>query len=170
LVIASLPAKGHLNFNFGPPVVVGSVIKRSEIGQLIFKPGANESGVAYANFSYQVKDNGGTAGGGVDLDPTSNTITFNVTPVNDAPTGANKTITALEDNAYSFAVSDFGFSDFQDVPANGFAAVKVATLPEKGTLLLNGNAVSAGQFVLVSDLGALTFQPAADGNGPAGQS
>ena len=32
-----------------------------------------------------MKDNGGTAGGGVDLDQTPNTLTVNVTPVNDAP-------------------------------------------------------------------------------------
>jgi hypothetical protein len=35
-----------------------------------------------------VQDNGGTTGGGVDLDPSANTITFNVTAVNDAPTFA----------------------------------------------------------------------------------
>ena len=31
------------------------------------------------------QDNGGTANGGIDLDPSPNTITVNVTPVNDAP-------------------------------------------------------------------------------------
>jgi hypothetical protein len=36
-----------------------------------------------------VQDNGGTANGGVDLDPTPNTMTVNVTPVNDAPTATN---------------------------------------------------------------------------------
>ena len=33
----------------------------------------------------RVTDDGGTANGGVDTDPSANTITFNVTPVNDAP-------------------------------------------------------------------------------------
>ena len=35
-----------------------------------------------------MQDNGGTANGGIDLDPTPNTLSFNVTPVNDMPTGA----------------------------------------------------------------------------------
>ena len=35
---------------------------------------------------FQVQDNGGTANGGVNLDPTPNTLTINVTPVADAPT------------------------------------------------------------------------------------
>ena len=39
----------------------------------------------YATFTFQVQDNGGTANGGVDLDQTPNTITVNVTAVNDAP-------------------------------------------------------------------------------------
>ena len=39
------------------------------------------------------------ANGGVDLDPTANTLTIDVTPVNDAPAGTNKTVTALEDTA-----------------------------------------------------------------------
>ena len=51
------------------------------------------------------RDNGGTANGGVDLDPTPNTMTVNVTPVNDAPSGADNTVTTLEDTAYTFAAA-----------------------------------------------------------------
>ena len=42
---------------------------------------------------------GGTANGGVDLDPTANTMTIDVTSVNDAPAGADNTVTTLEDTA-----------------------------------------------------------------------
>ena len=46
------------------------------------------SGTAYTNVTFQVEDNGGTANGGVDLDPTPRTMTVNVThtkaPVLDA--------------------------------------------------------------------------------------
>ena len=38
-------------------------------------------------------------------------MTINVTAVNDAPAGANKTVTTAEDTAYTFAAADFGFSD-----------------------------------------------------------
>ena len=56
---------------------------------LTFAPAANANGTPYANFTFQVQDNGGTANGGVDLDQSANTITINVTPVNDAPAGAD---------------------------------------------------------------------------------
>ena len=49
------------------------------------RPAANANGAGYAGFSFQVRDNGGIANGGVDLDPTPNTITIDVTAVNDAP-------------------------------------------------------------------------------------
>src|SRR4029077_16259147 len=54
-------------------------------GLLKFTPAVNANGTGYASFTFQVQDNGGTANGGVDLDPSPNTITVNVTPVNDAP-------------------------------------------------------------------------------------
>ena len=61
-----------------------------------------------------MQDDGGTANGGVDTDPTPNTITVNVTSVNDAPAGTDKTVTTLEDTAYVFASADFGFTDASD--------------------------------------------------------
>ena len=76
-----------------------------------------------------MQDNGGTANGGVDLDQSANTITINVTSVNDAPAGADNVKTINEDAAYTFAAADFGFSDPNDSPANALAAVKITTLP-----------------------------------------
>ena len=76
-----------------------------------------------------MQDDGGTANGGVDLDQTANTITVNVTSVNDAPAGADNTVTTNEDTAYTFAAADFGFTDPNDSPANALPAVKITTLP-----------------------------------------
>ena len=98
--------------------------------------------------------NGGTANGGQDTDQSPNTITIDVTPVNDAPSGSDKTITTLEDTAYAFAMGDFGFSDPNDTPPNTLQAVKITTLPNAGTLTDNGAAVIAGQFVGAGDLRA----------------
>ena len=53
-----------------------------------------------------------------------NTMTVNVTSVNDAPAGTNNTVTTLEDTAYTFTAADFGFSDPNDAPANSLLAVK----------------------------------------------
>ena len=108
-----------------------------------------------------MQDDGGTANGGVDLDQSPNTITVNVTSVNDAPAGADKTVTTLEDTAYTFTAADFGFSDPNDSPANSLLAVKISTLPTAGTLTDNGVAVTAGQFVSAADIaaGLLKFTP-----------
>src|SRR5439155_1479706 len=126
---------------------------------------ANANGASYATFDFKVQDNGGTANGGVDLDPTANTITIDVTSVNDAPSGTDKTITILEDGSHTFVAADFGFSDPNDSPANAFAAVKITSLPGAGTLKLLGVSVTLNQVIPVADLGDLVFTPAANANG-----
>ena len=107
-------------------------------GQMRFIPAANANGLPYASFAFQVQDNGGTADGGVDLDPSPNTLTINVTPVNDAPFGADGTVTMAEDTIYTLTVADFGFSDPIDAPPNSFLAVQITTLPAAGTLTVDG--------------------------------
>src|SRR5258707_1862101 len=61
------------------------------------------------------------------------TLFRSVTSVNDAPSGANNTVTTNEDTAYTFTAADFGFSDPNDSPANAFLAVKITTLPSGGS-------------------------------------
>jgi hypothetical protein len=166
--ITSLPGAGQLLLN-GVAVAAGDLIDATEIaaGHLTFAPAANANGDGYASFTFHVQDDGGTANGGVDLDLTANTITVDVTSVNDAPEGADKTVTTAEDTAYSFGTADFGFSDPNDNPANALQAVKITSLPGAGTLLLNGVAVSAGDLIDATEIavGHLTFAPAANANG-----
>jgi hypothetical protein len=90
-----------------------------------------------------------------------------VTAVNQAPQGTSNTVTTLENVAYVFQTADFGFSDPNDSPANNFLAVEITTLPGAGTLTDNGVAVTAGQFVSVTDInaGKLVFTPAAHTHG-----
>src|SRR5262249_48328442 len=94
-------------------------------------------------------------------------ITVTVSPVNDAPSGADKTVTTLEDTAYTFQTSDFGFADPDDAPANALKAVTITILPDAGSLTLDGAAVSAGQSLSARDVGSglLRFVPAANANG-----
>ena len=166
--IATLPAAGSLKLN-GAAVTAGQVVTVTNVAanKLTFAPPANAKGTGYASFTFQVQDDGGTANGGADLDPTPNTITVNVTSVNDAPAGTDKAVTMLEDGTYTVAAADFGFSDPLDSPANNFLAVKIATLPAAGSLKLNGAAVTAGQVVTVTDVAAnkLTFAPPANAKG-----
>src|SRR5207245_18386 len=168
--ITTLPGAGALKNN-GVAVTIGQFVSAADIGagKLKFSPAANANGLAYASFTFQVQDDGGTANGGQDTDQSANTMTINVTSVNDAPAGADKTVTTLEDVNYTFAVVDFGFSDPNDSPANALQAVEITTLPLPGTLKSNSVAVTAGQFIAVADItgGKLKFCPAANANGLA---
>ena len=99
--------------------------------------------------------------------PSANTMTVNVTAVNDAPAGTNNTVTTLEDTQYTFAAADFGFTDPNDSPANALTAVTITTMPGAGSLTLSGVAVTAGQSISVANInsGNLKFAPAANANG-----
>ena len=165
--VTTLPAVGSLKL-YGVAVAANDFVAAADIaaGKLNFFPAANGNGAGYASFNFRVQDNGGTANGGDDLADTANTITVDVVSVNDAPLGADKTVSTNEDTAYMFATADFGFTDPSDTPANALAAVKVTTLPAVGSLKLDGVAVAANDFVAAADIaaGKLKFFPAANGN------
>lgn len=129
-------------------------------GTVTFTPTANFSGTA--SFDYTVSDGSLTDVGAVSI---------TVNPVNDAPAGADNTVSTPQDTTYAFVDTDFVFSDQDDTPANNFLAVKVFSLPATGTLVLNDsvsdNPVSPGQFISVSDilLGRFKFVPAPGASG-----
>ncbi|MFO0868131.1 MAG: Ig-like domain-containing protein [Pirellulales bacterium] len=133
--ITTLPLAGSLTLN-GVAVTAGQSVSVASInsGLLRFTPSLHANGTNYASFTFQVQDDGGTALGGVDLDPTANQLTIHVTSVNDAPAGTDTAVTTLEDTPYTFTASDFGFTDAQDSPANSLSAVKITTLPLAGSL------------------------------------
>ncbi|WP_292040150.1 putative Ig domain-containing protein [Massilia sp. UBA6681] len=92
--------------------------------------------------------------------------------VNDAPAGTDGAVTILEDTAHAIRAADFGFTDPKDAvsgTANKLAAVIITSLPLKGSLELDGLAVTAGQTISVADIdaGKLVFTPAANANGTA---
>ncbi|MEZ5741258.1 MAG: PKD domain-containing protein, partial [Burkholderiaceae bacterium] len=84
--IDSLPAQGSLLYS-GSAFAAGNWVAATDIalGQLTYSPTPNANGNNVASFSFRVQDNGGTAGGGSDTDPTANTITIDIVAVNDAP-------------------------------------------------------------------------------------
>ena len=90
---------------------------------------------------------------------------MNVTSVNDAPAGADKTVTINEDAGYTFSAGDFGFTDSNDSAANSLQGIKITTLPAAGTLKLNNVDVTAGQVIAFANIGTLVFTPAANANG-----
>jgi VCBS repeat-containing protein len=87
--ITTLPTAGALLYDAdgsgagaAAAVTMGQVISRADIdaGKLTFASAPDANGDNYASFTFQVQDDGGTAGGGIDLDQSANTFTFNVTP------------------------------------------------------------------------------------------
>jgi Ca2+-binding RTX toxin-like protein len=101
--ITSLPTNGTLFLNGAAMTGIaagGTLVSAIQLsgGQLVFRPDANENGDAYAGFTFRVRDAGGTSNGGIDTDPTSNILTVNVTPVNDAPvvTGSGGAVSYVE--------------------------------------------------------------------------
>src|SRR6185436_7644485 len=77
--VQSLPAGATLKLS-GVSVTDGQVIPAASIPNLVFSPALNANGAGYASFTFSVRDTGGPA-----FDAVPNTITFNVTAVNDAP-------------------------------------------------------------------------------------
>lgn len=74
-------------------------------------------------------------------------------------TGADRTITLDEDSTYEFKVTDYGFADAGDVPPDAFTRLKLTTLPEAGTLLLDGRAVAQNDFISVTPGSGIVWTP-----------
>ncbi|GAA4443745.1 VCBS domain-containing protein [Novipirellula rosea] len=76
-----LPAAGTLNLTGSGPVTAAQVITIADInaGKLVFTPAANDNGAGYASIAFSVADASNT------FDGSPNTITIDVTAVNDAP-------------------------------------------------------------------------------------
>ena len=124
-------------------------------GTVRYTPNANFTGAD--TITYAISDgNGGTS---------SATVSVIVTSVNDAPSGADRTISTAEDTTYTFTAADFGFIDANDSPTNALSGVVITTLPSTGTLRLSGVAVLSGDVIAAADIGNLTWMPPVNANG-----
>ncbi|MCZ4322268.1 retention module-containing protein [Pseudomonas anguilliseptica] len=127
--ITAFSGGGTLSYNGG---AVPAEIAVGNLGLLVFTPAANANGNGYANITFQVRDNGGVVNGGTDLDPTSNQLTIDVTPVNDAPaaTITNASYNATEGS--SLVLSGTGLSVGDIDGGTGLRTVTLAV--SQGTL------------------------------------
>ncbi|MDD2653290.1 MAG: tandem-95 repeat protein, partial [Sulfurimonas sp.] len=134
--ITSLETVGTLKLD-GEDVTLNQVISVADIndGLLTFTPAANQSGTGYDSFEFAVVDNNGG------VDETPQTMTIDVTPVNDLPTGTDNTVTTAEDTAHAFTAGEFGFIDAAD-SSDTLASVKITSLETVGTLKLDGEDVT----------------------------
>ena len=152
--IDSLPDTGIMTLG-GVTFSANRVIAANDISTLKYTLPSNNNGVPYTTFTFSVND-------GTRYSGSSYTMTINVTPVNDAPTAADNTVTTAEDTAHTFSAGEFNFAD---IDGDSLAHVTIATLPDAGTLTLDGNAVSAGDDIAEADIGNLVFTPATNASG-----
>jgi YVTN family beta-propeller protein/VCBS repeat-containing protein len=137
--ITTLPVNGALMLS-GSPVTVGQFVSAANLasGLLVYTPPANASGAFYSSFTFQVQDDGGTVNGGVDLDPTPNTMTFSLTALNDAPLntvpGSQATTVGT---ALVFSTGNGNAVSVADVDAAA-ASVQVSLTATNGSLTLAG--------------------------------
>ena len=147
----SLPAGATLMLG-GDDVAAGKVIPVADIiaATLVFTPVPDANGAGYACFTFSVRDTGVPPGPLFDLAP--NTMTVNVTPVNDLPV----------------ITSDGGGATAAFVVAENTTAVTTATATDIDlqplTFSLAG--VDAGLFSIDSVTGVLTFNPAPNFEAP----
>src|SRR5262249_46295516 len=131
-------------------------------GLLVFNLSTGMS--SQVSFTFQVQDDGGTANGGSDLDPTAKTLAFYlVPPPARPPSGGDHTVVTNEDTPYVFQTADFNFSSSVN---DSFVGVTIASLPGAG-LLVDGNAaVTTQQSISAADLaaGMLRYVPPPNAN------
>jgi hypothetical protein len=133
--------------NNGVTVNAGDSVLASDIaaGHLVFTPVLNASGSPLGSFTFQVQDNGGTANGGVDLDQSPNTLTINVSAVNDAPVvTAGHTLNYTENQAATAIDTALTVSDVDS--ANLASA----------TVQITGNYVNGEDVLAFATIGAIS--------------
>jgi len=89
---------------------------------------------------------------------------INYQECNTAPMSNDTVVATVKNVDYQFLGSEFDFSDIDNV---AISAVKISTLPAKGTLNLSGNLVTAGDMIPFADITNLTFSPEMDSIGMA---
>jgi hypothetical protein len=138
----------------------------------------DQYGNAYASFTFQVQDNGGTANSGVDLDQSANTITIDVTPDNLAPVvdlnsgtgGIDNTTSFTEDGAAVTIGTGATVADQDLIPNNGSLVSMTVTLTDKvAGDSLTFNAPLPGGFSAVITNTAGSIQIVVSGTGTGAQ-
>ena len=162
LLIVGLPeeSKGILSLNKIPisNIDLPKKVTNVEISGNVFRysPPTDANGTGFTSFHFRVND-------GMHESVLAHTITINLAANNDAaPTSSDNAVSMTEDDDYSFAATDFDFSDVD--PEDELDHIKITTLPniDKGTLWFDGTAIIRDQQVTKAELNdsKLTYTPA----------
>ncbi len=149
--ISSLPVAGTLKYAgtaiTAAQVTAGFEVLVADLGLLTFEPAANANGTSYASFTFQVRDDGGTANGGVDTDQSANTMTIDVTSVNDAPVLTVDATGAVTEDATNPNLTDSGTLSFTDADATDTHTVSKSF---NNDAVWSAGTLSAGQITAIT--------------------
>ncbi|RYD65820.1 MAG: calcium-binding protein, partial [Sphingomonadales bacterium] len=128
--------------SLGQQLMAGDIVDIAAItaGQLVYVPGADANGAD--SFTFQVRDDGGTADDGFNLDASANTLTIDVTAVDDSPV----------------AVADAD-SVFENAVLNGTSVLANDTDVDGGTnavVSVNGSPGNVGGQIMLASGALLT--------------
>ncbi len=168
--IAGLTSQGTLKLD-GNALLVDDFVSVAKInaGKLVFQGAQNGNGTAYDSFKFKVMDNRPTN----NEDPTPNTITINVTAVNDAPvqTTAGAIATVNEDSASTAAVALWSTAPvYAAGPGNEASqtlSYKINTIPSFITLFKadGTTAVTTGTTLTAAEFAGLKYKTVGNTNG-----
>ena len=152
-VLLNVPSDGTLTVAgavVSAPVEVG--VGQLDAGEVVYRPFSGNAGNPYATLRFQVRDNGGTADAGIDLDPVFRTLNIDVT-------------------GSAALISSDGGGDRASVNvvenASGVTTVVASsTAPGAMTYGIDGGA-DAARFGIDAATGALRFVVAPDFESPA---
>ena len=157
IIVEQIPVTGTLVVD-EINVSTGDVIDTTDIasGKFSYVPEPDTNGTNTAEFSFRVTDSGGSAQGGMPSATEANTITIDITAVDDAPQGGDSTVQIVEDTVYVLQTGDFEFSDPQD--SQQFSGITIDRLPDDVSVTLNGVPLTVGDFIGVADIDASLLQ------------
>ena len=150
VLITGLPTEGVLLLD-GVPVSAGDEIAAIDLNKLTLVPPADFNGTI--SFGWSAYD-------GFQYADTDAVVSLTISAVQDLPELSDLTKAGEEDQTLTFTATDFT-DQFSDADDELLTKVRIVTLPENGTLLLNGVPVSTGDEIAVADLDQLTFEPTA---------
>ena len=163
LRIDTPPGAGTLLFN-GTAVPAGLLVSASDIaaGKLVFVPASDANGAPYAGFAFSVRDSAGA------FDSSPNTLTFNVTPVNDAPVAAADANTTAEDTPLTTTAATGVLANDTDADAGTTLTVTQFTIAGMAGTFVAGTTAAIGSIgtLVVNADGSYAFVPAPNFNGP----
>lgn len=151
--VTTMPIAGSLSVDGIHAVQTGEIVSVASIvaGLFTYSSAEDSVGDELSRFTFQVQDDGGTAAGGIDLDPSPKTFVFDNIPVNDVPRAENDSAEVSEDLVVEIASANGVLANDTDADIGD----------TKTVVAVNGVAANVGQAITLASGARLVLR--ADG-------